>query len=221
MTRAAVERMTVDGPVGALEAVVEDPGLPGDHYAIVCHPHPLFGGTMDNKVVVTLARAMHDAHIPTIRFNYRGVGMSRGTYDEGIGETADAFAVAADGASRWAGRQLIIAGFSFGCYVALRMAQRTLPARLVTVAPPVASFDFSGLETPRCPWLVVQGDADELVDARGVSAWIDRLEPRPQLLMMSGVGHFFHGRLHELRDAVRLAVGTTVRGESYPERPGS
>jgi hypothetical protein len=168
----------------------------------------LYGGTMDNKVVTTVARALRAAGMPTLRFNFRGVGKSDGIFDSGVGETADADAVAACGAARWPGRGLVIAGFSFGAYVALRLAQQRPATHLITVAPPVQRFDFSGLKPPPCPWLVVQGDADEVVDPNTVIAWVNALEPRPQLLIMPGAGHFFHGRLLELRDAVIDAVRT-------------
>lgn len=222
MTPAGVERLIINGPAGAIEAVVEAPavrqdavahGTPaadgppaGGCYAVLCHPHPLYGGTMDNKVVTALARAMHDMGIPSIRFNFRGVGRSTGAFDAGAGETADAAGIAAWGASRWPGRRLIIAGFSFGAYVALNLAQRVTAAHLVTIAPPVTMFDFSPLEVPRCPWLVVQGEADDVVDPRSVLAWAAALNPAPRLVVMPEVGHFFHGRLSELRDAVIDAV---------------
>jgi uncharacterized protein len=200
------DRVAIDGPGGALEAVVEDPGSAGNRYAVVCHPHPLFGGTMDNKVVTTLARALNTAGIPTVRLNFRGVGRSGGVYDAGIGETADAAAWAAWGAKRWPGRELVIAGFSFGAYVAVRLAQERQANFLITIAPPVGRFDFSGLIAPACPWLVVQGDADDVVEPESVVQWVSRLTPRPRLVVMRGVGHFFHGRLEELRDAVTDAV---------------
>ena len=204
------ERLTLGGPAGVLEAIAEDAGHDGSpgrmRYALVCHPHPLFGGTMDNKVVTTLARALHVAGIPTLRFNFRGVGSSGGTFDAGVGETEDARAVATWGAARWPGRDLVIAGFSFGAYVALRLAQDTHAVRLVTVAPPVVRFDFTGLKAPACPWLIVQGDADEVVSPQQVIDWAGTMSPRPHLTVMPGVGHFFHGRLPELRDAVVDAV---------------
>jgi len=202
----ALERLSIEGPAGALESLVDDAAVAGDFYAVLCHPHPLFGGTMDNKVVSTLAKAMRDVGIPSLRFNFRGVGASAGAFDEGRGETEDADAVAAWGAQRWPRRRLILAGFSFGAYVALRLAGRRPTSRLITIAPPVQRFNFSGLNLPTCPWLIVQGDADEVVDPRGVFAWVDGLAPKPQLIVMPGVGHFFHGRLSELRDAVVGAV---------------
>jgi alpha/beta superfamily hydrolase len=157
-------------------------------------------------VVTTVARALRDGGMPTLRFNFRGVGASEGVFDAGVGETADADAAASWCAARWPERQPVIAGFSFGAYIALRLAQQRRAAHLITIAPPVVGFDFSGLAAPACPWLVVQGDADEVVDPQSVITWVNRLDPRPRLLVMPGVGHFFHGRLHELRDAVLDAI---------------
>jgi uncharacterized protein len=208
-----VLRLSLKGPAGALEAILEDPGVPGPSYAVICHPHPLFGGTMENKVVTTIARALRETGIPTVRFNFRGVGASDGAFDQGVGETADADVVATWAAEHWPGRSLVAAGFSFGGYVALRLAQlresqQREPRLLITVAPAVQRFDANSSAAPRCPWLVVQGDADDVVDPAAVINWVNSLEPKPQLVVMPGVGHFFHGRLQELRDAVI----TTVRG---------
>jgi len=200
------ERLSITGPVGSLEAIAEDPLVSAANYAVLCHPHPLFGGTMDNKVVTTLARALRQTGMPTLRFNFRGVGASAGRFDDGRGETADAAAVAEYGALRWPGRHLVLAGFSFGAFVALRLAQQRDTFRLITVAPPVERFDFSALAAPRCPWLVVQGDADDVVDPQSVFDWVRRLEPPPRLLVMPGAGHFFHGHLLPLRDAVIDAI---------------
>ena len=202
---ARPEHVSIAGQAGALEAVVEDPGVQSPSYGVICHPHPLYGGTMDNKVVTTVARALQETGIPTLRFNFRGVGASAGEFDQGVGETADADAVAAWGAQRWAGRSLVIAGFSFGGYVALRLAQQRLPRCLITIAPAVQGFAAS-TAVPHCPWLVVQGDADELVDPSMVIDWVNTLDPKPRLVVLPGVGHFFHGRLRELRDAVIDAI---------------
>jgi alpha/beta superfamily hydrolase len=124
--------------------------------------------------------------------------------------------VAAWGAERWPGRTLVIAGFSFGAYVALRLAQQGLPQlrlprlgpprHLITIAPAIQRLDEAAMAVPRCPWLVVQGDVDEVVDPAEVIAWINRLEPKPRLVALPGTGHFFHHRLHELRDIVVEAM---------------
>jgi uncharacterized protein len=213
---SAPERLFIEGQAGALEAIVEETAAAGPSYAIVCHPHPLFGGTMDNKVVTTVARALHETGIPTVRFNFRGVGRSAGAYDQGVGETGDADAVASWGAQRWPGRDLVIAGFSFGAYVALRLAQQRVPRHLITVAPALELFDAFGVAAPRCPWLVVQGDADDVVDPAAVINWVNGLDPRPRLVVLPGVGHFFHGRLRELRDAVVDAIRS---GQVSPAAP--
>jgi alpha/beta superfamily hydrolase len=209
-------RAVIDGPVGVLEADVVDGGDRPAPFAVVCHPHPLLGGTMDNKVVTTTARALQDAGLATLRFNFRGVGGSAGSYDGGVGETQDALAIANWGAGRWPGRPVVLAGFSFGAYVALRLAQILAPVRLITIAPPIGRFDFTGLEAPACPWLILQGDADEVVDAERVRAWASG-QPA-QLEMLPGVGHFFHGRLTELRER----IGREIRGGDAwhpPPRP--
>jgi alpha/beta superfamily hydrolase len=195
-------RRSIEGPAGAIETAIDDPGTSSEFYAIVCHPHPLFGGTMQNKVVTSMARAFRDCGIPSVRFNFRGVGASAGTHDEGRGETLDAEAVDAWAAERWPGRRLIAAGFSFGAYVAARLAERRGAARLILVAPPVERCDFGALGKPGCPWLVVQGDADEVVDPQAVLRWARGLLPPPRVAVLPGVGHFFHGRLNELRDLV-------------------
>lgn len=200
------EFLMIDGPAGPLEAVIEDPGGEGGAYALVCHPHPLFGGTMDNKVVTTVARALRAGALPTVRFNFRGVGASLGTYADGLGETEDAMAVADWGRRRWPGRPLVLAGFSFGAYVAMRAAQRLAVERMILIAPPIGRFDFSTLAGPDCPWVVVQGDADEVVDPRAVESWAKTVKPAPILRLIPGVGHFFHGRLVDLRDVVIGAI---------------
>jgi alpha/beta superfamily hydrolase len=197
------EALRIAGPAGAIEALLEDPqGTPRTGFGVICHPHPLHGGTMQNKVVHTLARALQEQGLPTLRFNYRGVGRSEGVYDEGRGEGADALAVIHWGRVRWPDAPLVLAGFSFGAMVALRIAAAAQPERLITVAPPVTREQLQDLAPPPCPWLIVQGEADELVDYREVQAWAARFDPPPLLRLLPGVDHFFHGRLHELRAAV-------------------
>jgi len=157
---------------------------------------------MDNKVVTTVARALRDAGMPTLRFNFRGVGASAGAFDRGSGETADADAAASWGAQRWPGKSLVIAGFSFGGHVALQLALQRTTARLITVAPAIQGIDAAAARAPDCPWLIVQGDADDVVDPKSVSAWARSLSPAPLVVVLPGVGHFFHGHLQELHHAV-------------------
>lgn len=185
-----------------LQAIVEAPlGAPPPAIAVICHPHPLQGGTMTNKVVHTLARACNEVGAPTVRFNYRGVGNSEGSYDEGVGETDDALAVIDWARSRWPGIPLWLAGFSFGGGVALRASVRTRTARLITVAPAAARATVPE-NLPDCPWLLIQGDADEVLPAAMVLAWARSLKVSPEIHVLEGAGHFFHGRLIELREAV-------------------
>lgn len=199
MKRPHTEKTVIDGPAGDLDSLVEAPPAPLG-VVVVCHPHPLYQGTMTNKVAHTLARSFNDLGFAAVRFNFRGVGGSAGSYDEARGETDDALAVAAWASARWPDLPLWFAGFSFGAFVALRAANARAPAGLVTVAVPVQRFDVSALQQPDCPWVIVQGDQDELVDVDAVVGWIDSLAPGPELLVMQGVDHFFHGRLTELRE---------------------
>lgn len=190
----------VAGPAGDLEVVVETPEAPVG-LAVICHPHPLHQGTMNNKVVHTLARAWISLDCVAVRFNFRGVGKSAGKYDEGQGETLDAMAVI-----QWARAQqpdgpLFLSGFSFGAMIAYAAAQQTGPAALVTVAPAVDRISAAG-DVPRCPWLIVHGDQDELVPIESVLAWREVLDPPPRLAVLEGAEHFFHGRLIELRNLV-------------------
>jgi alpha/beta superfamily hydrolase len=199
------ERLRLRGPAGALEALVETPAAPAATptcFGVICHPHPLYGGTMDNKVVWTLARAFQELGAPTIRFNFRGVGASEGSHDEGPGEIDDALAMIAHGRERWPQAVLWLAGFSFGGVVAIRAAASAHPTRLVTVAPGITRLDVSDAPRPACPWLIVQGDADDVVPAEAVIAWARRLSPAPELTVLPGAGHYFHGRINQLRDTV-------------------
>lgn len=195
---------SIDGPAGALEARLEDPSPGGRPAAVgvVCHPHPLHGGTLQNKVVHTLARAMQELGVPTVRFNFRGVGASDGRYGEGVGELEDALAVCQWARRRWNCDALWLAGFSFGAAVALRAAPLARPLALVTVAPPVGRLIDTPVPAPGCPWLVVQGNRDELVECAAVEAWVSNQRPPPELMVLDGAEHFFHGRLGELRGGV-------------------
>jgi alpha/beta superfamily hydrolase len=195
------QAVTIDGPAGALQGLLEIPPGPGEqvrHFGVVCHPHPLMGGTMDNKVVYTVSRAFQDAGAPTIRFNFRGVGRSQGEHEGGVGEMQDALAAIAHGRALWPGAGLWLAGFSFGGAVALRAAAPAGAARLVTVAPALSRVTGPEFPWPACPWLVVQGDADDVVNPGEVLA-LGRRVPAPQITVLAGAGHFFHGFLPALR----------------------
>jgi alpha/beta superfamily hydrolase len=201
MAQAPVKQtFDIDGPEGVLEALLETPEA-GDikHIAILCHPHPQFQGTMLNKVVHTLARAMNDLGLAALRFNFRGVGKSEGVYGHGEGEMRDLIAVADYARLRWPGVTIWLAGFSFGAVVAARAATSIRPERLICIAPAVNVLGRELRSTPTMPWLIVQGDADEVVPVTEVSSWVESLDIQPELIIMPGVGHFFHGHLVDLR----------------------
>jgi alpha/beta superfamily hydrolase len=194
------KKLTLSADAGAVEALIDKPDEAPGAVALVCHPHPLYDGTMHNKVVHMLARALTDLGAVTLRFNFRGVGQSAGTYDRGTGETDDTIALA-----KWLREQhpdlpLWLGGFSFGAMVALCAAPNIEPAALVTVAPPVDRLD--GFVHPHCPWLLLQGENDDVVDPNKILHWARALEPSPTIKTFAGVGHFFHGHLNALREAV-------------------
>lgn len=198
------------GPAGRIEAALDAPeaDVPARPLlAIVCHPLPTEGGTMHNKVVTMTARALRECGATTLRFNFRGVGQSEGRFDDGEGELADLRAVAAWARAQHPDKVLWLAGFSFGAWVSLHLANELQVAALVSIAPPVGrSWDFSGIELPLAPWLVIQGDADEIVDPQAVYDWIDSLPRPPQLVRMPDTSHFFHRKLMDLRGAVKNGV---------------
>lgn len=197
------QEISVPGPVGRLEAIVE---IPVDGEAIgavvVCHPHPQHGGTMHNKVVHTLARTFVRMGFTALRFNFRGTGASEGEFDDGVGELDDALAALAWMRGKYTDGPLWLGGFSFGAAVAVRVALTSPLNGLITVAPAIGRL-MNGLHGhPDCPWLIVQGDQDEVVDIADTIDWVNGLNPGPELLVMAGAEHFFHGRLVELREAV-------------------
>lgn len=198
----------ISGAAGAIEAAVDypEPDQARAGIAVVCHPHPLQEGSMHNKVVTMLVRSLRELGITTVRFNFRGVGASEGQYDNGAGEAEDTFDIACRLMGARPGHSLWLAGFSFGSYVAARAAQELPVSQLITVAPAVENFDFGTLKRPACPWLVIQGEEDEVVSPQAVFDWAQALRPPAQLIRMPETGHFFHRRLMDLRGAVKNAV---------------
>ena len=197
----------IPGPAGALEVAFQRPtDAPAVALALICHPHPQFGGTMDNKVVQTLAKSFAELGFATMRFNFRGVGKSEGVFDEGIGETEDAAAALTWAQTHLGGSvplgtalPLVAAGFSFGCFVQTRLLRRSQPAQLVLVGPAVNRFEIP--EVPK-DTVVIHGEEDDVVPLADVMNWA-----RPQGLPVTvfpGAGHFFHGRLTELKTVVKL-----------------
>jgi hypothetical protein len=201
------QKITIRGPAGDLEAILESPGdelIVG--VAVVCHPHPQHGGTMHNKVAHTLARSFVRSNFAVLRFNFRGTEGSDGVYDNGVGELDDALAAIAWMRQQQAKVPMWLAGFSFGAAIAVRAALAHDVDGLITVAPAIYRFAGNLDAQPDCPWLIIQGDEDELVEIDETVEWVDSLEPGPELLVVPGAEHFFHGRLHDLREAVMAFV---------------
>ncbi|MCU0920361.1 MAG: alpha/beta hydrolase [Burkholderiaceae bacterium] len=198
---AQTQRRNVAGPSGAIECAIDMPAGMLRGVAVVCHPHPQHGGTMDNKVVQTLARAFTQLGYTAVRFNFRGVGGSAGAWAQGPGEIEDALAVVA--ALRVPALPLVLAGFSFGAYVASNAAARLAASadggvqRLVLVGPAASRFDMMAVPQDT---LVIHGEADDVVPLAAVLDWA-----RPQSLpvtVVPGAGHFFHGQLSLLKSLV-------------------
>jgi len=196
--RAATRRKHIAGPAGRIECAVDAPETAPRGITLIAHPHPLFGGTLDNKVVQTLARALLERAYVALRPNFRGVGASEGAYDEGRGEVDDLAAVIAWAKREFGDLPLALAGFSFGAAMQARLAQRVAPRRMLLVGVAVDNF-----EVPPVPagTLVIHGERDETVPLASVLDWA-----RPQelpVLVVPGADHFFHRKLQVLRDIVR------------------
>ncbi len=190
-------KVSFAGAAGQLEGILQLPGDVPRAMAVVAHPLPIMGGTMDNKVVSTLARAFVESGHATLRFNFRGVGESEGSYDQGKGETLDAIAAADFLRGEYPGLPLLLAGFSFGAYVQARAAEQLKPRRLVLIAPAVGRFAMPDVPHDT---LLIHGDLDEVVELKELLEWA-----RPQhlpVVVLAGAEHFFHGRLTQLKQIV-------------------
>jgi len=191
------ERVDIDGPAGTLELAVNAPADAPVGLALVAHPHPLQGGTLDNKVVQTLAKTFVALGYATVRFNFRGVGTSQGTFDEGNGETDDALAALAYARQRFGELPLALAGFSFGSFVQTRVAARVAFERMVLVGAAVNRFEVAHVPPET---IVIHGEEDDVVPLADVFNWA-----RPQqlpIVVFPGCGHFFHGRLVQLQQVI-------------------
>lgn len=201
MPAPQVEKALVDGPAGKIEVDISDPesssGGGRRGIALIAHPHPLMGGTKDNKVVTTLARTLYALGNVTLRPNFRGVGGTEGAHDEGRGETDDLLAVAHYAVQRYGELPVTCAGFSFGSFVQTRVAKQLSPQQLVLVAPAVSRFETGEVQAGT---LVVHGELDDVVPLKAVLDWA-----RPQnlpVVVVAGGEHFFHGRLNLLQQIV-------------------
>ena len=196
---ASTSRAIITGPAGDIECAVDEPTGAPRGVAIVCHPHPQHGGTLDNKVVQTLARAFLQLGLRSVRFNFRGVGASAGTWDEGRGEVDDALAVIRH--FRPAAQPWLLAGFSFGAYVAsqaaAQLADDAKPLRMVLVGP---STQKQAMPNVAADTVLIHGEVDDVVPLAATLDWA-----RPQglpVIVFPGVGHFFHGQLARLKSVV-------------------
>lgn len=193
-----LHKFSIPAPSGVLHGMVHMPEVEPRAIAVVAHPLPTMGGTMDNKIVTTLAKTFAELGFIALRFNFRGVGESSGTYDEGDGETEDALAIAHYAQQEFGEHlPLILAGFSFGGYVQARAAQHLHARRLVLIAPAVGRFAM-----PHVPVgsLIVHGELDEVVTLADMLSWA-----RPQhlpIVVVPEAEHYFHGRLHQLKEIV-------------------
>lgn len=190
----------IDGPSGALELKTALPEQTPHHIGVICHPNPLQEGTMDNKVVHTVAKAFERLGALSVRFNYRGVGASEGEFGQTAGELDDLSVVVRWVRQHYPHTPLWLAGFSFGAYIAARGAMLHAPQRLLTIAPAVHLMDYSTLEQV-CPWMTVVAMADEVVPVPDIQAWLATM-PDIETLEVPDCSHFFHRKLVPLREAV-------------------
>ncbi len=198
MPTHTTEQLLIDGPVGPLETDLHDPGTTRRGIALIAHPNPMQGGTKDNKVVTTLAKTLLNLGHVVLRPNFRGVGASAGTFDQGMGETDDLLSVVQYAIHRFGPLPLTLAGFSFGAFVQTRVATQLNPERIILVGPAVNRFPA---QTVPAHTLVIHGENDDVVPLSAVLDWA-----RPQqlsIIVIPGGEHFFHGRLHLLAQVVQ------------------
>jgi len=208
MTRPAPERLLIDGPAGPIELAIDAPSEVR-YIGLVCHPHPLFGGTLDNKVAQTLAKTLRDLGCAALRPNFRGVGRSAGSHDHGIAETEDMLAVIDHARGRWGDLPVVLAGFSFGAYVQTRVGRRLAeigrPAKRLILVGTAAGFVTGGrsyvTEPVPADTVVIHGEMDSTVRLSNVMEWA--LPQELPVVVIPGADHFFHGRLHVIRSIVQ------------------
>jgi alpha/beta superfamily hydrolase len=215
---AKEQALFIPGPCGDLQAVIHagnDQGARAAQQAvaIICHPHPVHGGTMDNKVVTTLMRVYRDLGVHVVRFNFRGVGTSAGSFDNAVGEQDDLRAVIAWVQQQFPAAPLLLAGFSFGSSIAAQVSYEVPRLQHLTlVAPPIERYPYARDNQFACPLCVVQGDEDERVYAEGVYQWVSSLQgvkgqqDEVELLRYPQAGHFFHGYLTPLKADLSLVI---------------
>ena len=201
----------IEGPAGRLEALLREPVGPVTRAAIVCHPHPLFGGTMHNKVVYRIAKAFQVSGFAVLRFNFRGAGKSEGEHAKGIGEQDDLRAAIRFVLERYPGVELWLAGFSFGSVVMLRCASEDSRIRaFVATGAPVSKYDLKEAESSVAPKLIVQGSRDQFGTVEDLNKFFDRLKDPKELRVIEGADHFFEGHLDELASIVAGFIASYI-----------
>jgi alpha/beta superfamily hydrolase len=206
-----MEKIMVQGKAGSLQGALHMAKLSTDDFLIICHPHPLFGGTMDNKVVTTAAKTYLDAGINVIRFNYRGVGESTGQYGNMIGEVEDARAIFDWVKGKYPLGRLFLAGFSFGCFIAAKLARDlsksgvTIP-HLLMIAPSVEHSPFEEAVPLAAECTVIMGEQDEVVPFELVRSWVSAQEPSIEFIVQPEASHFFHRQLIVMRTHIKEVV---------------
>lgn len=203
-----MQKIFTHGKIGIIETIIEEPkeNLYPDISAVLCHPHPLFKGTMHNKVITTLAKAFNNLGIKSVRFNYRGVGKSEGMYDNGKGEVEDTLCVIRSLLENNANQKIILAGFSFGGSVAYKAATNFGSLNIIsllTVAPAIKNFPLNKCPEPSMSWCLIQGVDDNIVSYKEVSNFfMKQTSVDATFIRINGVGHFFHGQLIKLKKYV-------------------
>ena len=213
MVSTQVLHVNIPTPQGHLEGILkpEEEGSSPEYVSIVCHPHPLYGGTMHNKVVFKVAQSLQALNIPALRFNFRGVGQSIGTYDEGRGEMDDARFALEFLSRRYPGVPAIIAGFSFGAFVGLRVAANDDRAQaMIGLGAPARWFNGETLQGCHKPKLLIHGTLDELSPYDLTQQWFEQLPAPKSMIAVEGADHFFQGRLDEVQAIITRFVQTTL-----------
>lgn len=200
-----VHSLLIPGIVGDIEVELTIPLQVNSSYvAILGHPHSLQGGTMQNKVVTTMVRAFKELEIPCIRFNFRGVGQTQGSFDNGVGESEDMLFILRSWLESAPNAAVFFAGFSFGSYVTYQAmsefkATNSNHSFLLSIAPSVKKYNYSAYTPAPYPWVILQGDCDEVLDVQDVFTFSKEHKPEIPVIRFADTSHFFHGKLIELK----------------------
>ena len=202
-----IHDFTFNTSVGSLEAqlVVPGGGMKNYNIAIIGHPHSLHGGNINNKVITTVVRVFRDLHLPSLRFNFRGVGRSQGAFDAGIGESEDCLHLARLWSNEFTQSQFFLVGFSFGSYVLYRTAAKLENRLLISIAPPVIHYNYMEFVRPHC-WHIIHGDADAIINYNTVAEFAAKVSPPVVVHKVHEASHFFHGKLLELRAELHAII---------------